>query len=141
MRKLPSPRVTSRTQTTKSFSACSLWVLLRRDSWSGVHKGEGTGYRVTVRVTQGAGVASQEQRQGSPLMWQQENGEKQGVQTMFGGGMDSTTKKLNVENERKGGIGVDFSTCGLHTTWVDMLFPRMGTSRGSSVPRQAQGPL
>lgn len=48
--------------------------------------------------------------------------------------MDSTIKKLNVQSERKGGIGVDFSTCGLHTMWVDMLLPRMGTSGGSSVP-------
>ena len=35
--------------------------------------------------------------------------------------MDSTIKKLNVQSERKGGIGVDFSTCGLHTMWVQSM--------------------
>lgn len=55
--------------------------------------------------------------------------------------MDSTIKKLNVQSERKGGIGVDFSTCGLHTMWADMLLPRTGTSGGSSVPHRARGPL
>ena len=53
---------------------------------------------------------------------------------MFGSRIDSTTRELDVENERKGGIRVDFSTCDLHTTRADMLFPGMGTAGGSAVP-------
>ena len=40
--------------------------------------------------------------------------------------MDSTTKKLNVENERKGGIGVDFSTCGCGWTCSFLEWGHLG---------------
>lgn len=56
------------------------------------------------------------------------------LENVFGSRIDSTTKELDVENERKGGIRVDFSTRDLHTTRADMLFPRMGTAGGSAVP-------